>query len=305
MGIFEFLKKKQDKTNEMDFAVKTEKEVEDKEEFVADLSFVELQRVEWESFAGVLKRECVLSNSYIKKPISIEYSLAKDNTPIVELTFKSKTSDSIRKVQLLKDRAYLSVNGAIEAYPETQRNKDLNKLWKRYQAEIRYLNMLNTNREGYFHKSLGERLMRDAQKMIGMSDIYDREQAFLEKYKDVVFDEFCYSALFEKDCNGYKNYAGKFPKFIPLVETKDGKFIDGEPVIPFTPKTLELCILHLTNGQKIEDGEYPEDFVKKCRKIQEYSCFQSDDWDKVIEFGKDIVRKSYQAYCLAGEREIE
>ena len=165
--------------------------------------------------------------------------------------------------------------------------------------------MLDINREGHFHKSRGEKLLREAQKLMRMGDIAEREQAFLKKYKDVVFDEFCYSALFEKDSNGYKNYAEKFPKFIPLVETDDGKFISGEPVIPFTPKTLEHCILRMTNGQKIEDGEYPEDFVKKCRKIQEYSCFQSDDWDKVIEFGKDIVRKSYQAYCLAGEREIE
>ena len=34
-----------------------------------------------------------VSAFYNKNPIYIEYSLAKDNTPMVEMAFKSKTSD--------------------------------------------------------------------------------------------------------------------------------------------------------------------------------------------------------------------
>ena len=108
MGIFEFLKKKQDKANEMDFAEKSEinskeKEIKQEEKFVADLSYVELQFADWVKFAGILKREGVLSNSYDKNPVSVDYFLDKDNSPVVELTFKSKTSDSIRKVKLMSD----------------------------------------------------------------------------------------------------------------------------------------------------------------------------------------------------------
>ena len=146
MNFLDFFRKKVDKSNEMDFAVKPDEEIKHKDKFIPAISFVELQRVDWNEFAGLLKKEGVLSASYDKNPISIEYSLSKDNTPIVELTFKSKTSDSIRKIQLLNDNAFLSINGAIEAFPESQRNKDLNVLWKNLQNRIRYNHMIDANR---------------------------------------------------------------------------------------------------------------------------------------------------------------
>ena len=146
---------------------------------------------------------------------------------------------------------------------------------------------------------------KDAEKMMNMDNIYELEQAFLEKHKDAKFDEFCYSAIFERDRNGFFDYVGELPKFVPLEETKDGYLVAGEPVIPFSPRTLEHCILHMTNGQKIEDGEYLEDFEQKCRKLQKYSCFESENWDKVIEFGKDVVRTQYQVHCLENGFEME
>ena len=146
--------------------------------------------------------------------------------------------------------------------------------------------------------------MNEAKKMIKMQDIYDREQEFLEKYQDVSFDGFYYSVVFEKDINGLYCFGCELPQFIPLQENKEGKRTDRNPVIPFTPRTLEHCILHMTNGQKVEDGEYLDEFEKKCRDLQKYSCFESEDWDKVIEFGKEIVRRQYQAYMITGELEM-
>ena len=308
MGIFEFLKKKQDKSNEMDFAGKSEvnskeKEIKQEEKFVADLSYVELQYADWKKFAGILKREGVLSNSYDKNPVSIEYSLDKDNSPVVELTFRSKTSDSIRRVKLIKDSAYLTVNGAIELYPETQRNKDLKKIWKDYQDGLKYYNYLNTNREEYFHKQKAERMIKTAEKIkTNLCNLYEKEQAFLEENRNAIFDEFCYSTLFEKDERGFSVYVGELPKFIPLEKTEDGHYVSGEPVIPFTPRTLEHCILHMTNGQKIEDAEDLAGFERKCRDLQKYSCFESEDWDNVIEFGKDIVRNQYIVSVAINEK---
>ena len=189
-------------------------------------------------------------------------------------------------------------------YPETQRNKDLNRLWKDYQNRIRYYNMIETNRAGYAHARRGARLIVEAEKMINMKDVYEREQEFLEKNKDARFDEFCYSAIFEKDNTGFINYAGELPQFIPLKETEDGYCISGDPVIPFTPRTLEHCILHMTNGQKVEDGEFLAEFEQKCRKLEKYSCFESEDWDKVIEFAKEIVRNQCIVVMLSQEKEM-
>ena len=308
MGIFEFLKKKQDKSNEMDFAEKSEinskeKEIKQEEKFVADLSFVELQSADWVKFAGILKREGVLANSYIKQPSNVEISLDQKNRPKVSLEFKSKTSDSVRNVELYQDVACLYVNGAIEMYPETQRNKDLNILWKDYQERLKYYNYLNTNREECFQKQKAERMIKTADKIkTNLCNLYEKEQAFLEENRNARFDEFCYSTLFEKDERGFSIYVGELPKFIPLEKTEGGHYVSGEPVIPFTPRTLEHCILHMTNGQKIEDAEDLAGFERKCRDLQKYSCFESEDWDRVIAFGKEIVRNQYIASVITNER---
>ena len=60
MGIFEYLRKKHNKNNEVEFATETTtKPEEKKEDFVAALSYVELQYADWKRFAGMLKRDGV------------------------------------------------------------------------------------------------------------------------------------------------------------------------------------------------------------------------------------------------------
>ena len=94
-------------------------------------------------------------------------------------------------------------------------------------------------------------------------------------------------------------------KFIPLLkEPINGKF-RGEPVVPFSPRTLEFCILHMTDGEMIDHGEYVNDFEAMCRKIQEYSCYESEDWDKVIELGKTLIRQKYMADMLSNGFNME
>jgi len=296
MGIFDIIRKTRDKDNKTDVVDKPEQKIEDKQEFVSDLSYLELQNADWVSFAGILKREGVLSNSYDKKPASIEYSFRKDNSPMVELIFKSKTSDSVRKVQLMNGKAYLFINGATENFPETQRNKTLNKIWEEFQEELRYRNMISTNQDGHFHRMEAERMIKKAKKMKELDNIYGLEQVFLETYKDARFDDFCHTFINDEYSLIYSNY---FPAFIPLLkEPVNGKF-HGTPVVPFSPRTLEFCILHMTDGEMIDHGEYIGDFEAMCRKIQEYSCYESEDWDKVIEMGKNIIRQKYAASMMS------
>ena len=278
------------------------KEVEKKEPFVADLSFIELQNADWIRFAGVLKKVGVLANSYDKKPVSIEYYLDKQNRPVVELTFKSTTSESIRKVQLMEDKAYLFINGVIEVFPETQRNKDLNKIWKKVQEELKYINYLNTNREGHFHKIEAEKMIKKAEKMKGLENIYELEQVFLKAYKDAKFDNFCHTFI-EDDRNPNYSYNLYFPAFIPLLNDPINGSFRGVPAVPFSPRTLEYCILHMTNGEKAHHGEYVANFEKMCKKIQEASCYESEDWEKVIEIGKKIVKEAYQVSLLGNKKE--
>jgi len=57
----------------------------------------------------------------------------------------------------------------------------------------------------------------------------------------------------------------------------------------------------MTEEEKAAHGEYVNDFENMCKKIQKLSCFESEDWDKVIAIGKDIVKKQYQASVVTNE----
>ena len=65
--------------------------VEEKTQFVADISMYELEKANWEEFAGILKANKILPNSYIKKPASVDVKLSKKGQPMVLLTFNSAT----------------------------------------------------------------------------------------------------------------------------------------------------------------------------------------------------------------------
>ena len=276
-------------------------EQEDKKEpFVADISLYEFENVNWTEFGTMLKQNKILPNSYIKEPAEIEVKIGKQGHPMVILTFNSATSSSVRKYMLLQDGAFQDINGVMD----DGKNPELIRVWNNFKDEIKYRNFLNTNREEYFQKSAADRTIKIAERTKKtLEDLYNKEQLFLEKYKDAIFDGFHYQRLELEDGN-YVRY-GELPQFIILKKIEDGKYMDGEGVIPFTPRTLEFCILHMTNGQKIEDGKYPEDFEKKCRQLQAFSGYNSEDWDKVIKTGKNIVRNQYKTSIITNEDERE
>ena len=297
MGIFNKQNKNEEELSKGSFVNNDEPKAE--EVFVSDISLYELEKADWGKFGRVLKQNRILPNSYIKSPTAVQIKLTPKGSPMVLLSFNSATSNSTRKFMLLQDGAFQIVNGAID----NGKNQNLIKVWKAFQEEIRYISKLNTNREAHFNKLRAVRMMKQAEKIMKMSDIYVKEQAFLERYKDISFDGFYFSSAYS-DCGVCIPYGG-LPQFVPLKQTKDGKWIDGEPVLPFTPKTLEFCILHMTNGQKIEDGADPEYFEQKCRTIQKFSCFESDDWDRVIKLGRDVVVKQYQEDCEDKDSQVE
>ena len=208
----------------------------------------------------------------------MQVSLDENNRPKIRLTFESATSTSVREIELTQDSAVQYINGIISG---GIKNQDLISAWKTFQEEIRYYNKLETNREGYFSKLKGDKLMKVAKKLQGMCDIYEREEKFLEKYKDADFDEFTYGTLYTP------------PMFIPYERDEKGMIEYGEGVVPFTPRTLELCIIRMTDNCKAEAGLFLREFEQRCKKIAEESCFSSENWDKVIGYGKEMVKTKY------------
>ena len=273
MDIFSFLRKKKNLENvATDTKVDT---VEEKEPFVADISLVELDNADWTKFAGVLKRDRLLPNSYVKTPADKQLGIDENGKPKIRLTFKSATSNSVRELEFFQNDVSQCVNGTVT----DKQHAELLDAWKNFQDDIRYWTMLETNRSAYFQAMHGETMMKIAMKKKGLKDIYDREQEFLEKYRDASFCEMTYG------------YLDNPPAFIKTSD--DGQYRTDELVVPFSPRTLELCILNMTDECKSEQGMFRKDFENKCKKIAQHSCFGSSDWDQVIAFGKDIVRAKY------------
>ena len=298
MGFLDRIFKSREQENEENDLVTTipEKSESEKPKFVADISLYEFENVNWAEFGSVLKQNRILPNSYIKKPAGIDVKLSKKGQPMVLLTFHSATSSSVREFLLLQDEVFQSVNGAID----DGKNQDLIRVWNKFKDEIRYRNMIYTNREGHFHKMEAERMIKKAERMKKLDNIYELEQAFLEIYKDAKFDDFCHTFIKDENNLEFSNY---FPAFISLLKEPINGNFRGEPAVPFSPKTLEHCILHMTNSEKAHHGEYVNDFERMCRKLQEASCYESEDWDKVIEIGKAVVKQAYQVSVLQNGKE--
>ena len=260
------------------------------EPFVSDISMFELEAADWKKFAAILKQNRVLPNSYIKEPAEVKVALGKNNRPMAFVTYISATSTSMREFLFLQDEVFQSINGAID----DGKDKKLNELWKQFQATIRQKNMLNTNIKGRVHRTEAEKMMAIAKKMSRYDRMFDLEQEFLKAHQDAAFDDFTYiSSYAARKLNLTPDWMS-IPAFIKLEKSAEGNYVENTPVVPFSPKTLEFCISRLTEGCKVENGEYADDFVKMCRIIQEISAYESEDWDKVISKGKDIVEAKFQ-----------
>lgn len=203
-----------------------------------------------------------MPNSYNKKPITVDVKLDKKGEPMVLLTFNSATSDSVREYLLMQNEALQSVNGVMN----NLKNQELIDVWNDFKEQIKDRTRYYTDRESVINKK-AKRMINDANKMLGYGDIYELEQVFLEKYKDAKFDTISY----------LNDSYGMVAAFVLLISDGSGGYKFGVPAVPFSPRTLEYCILHVTDGDKIEYGEYVEDFEKMCREIQKYSCFESED----------------------------
>ena len=270
---------------------------EEKETFLADISLHQLKNADWEKFGSILKQNKILPNSYIKQPTAVEIKTTTNARPMVLLTFNSSTSNSVRRFKLLQDGAFQYINGTID----DGKNQELLNIWNKFKDEIRYLYFLNTNREETLQTLEANRTIKTAERTINtLKNLYNQEQAFLEKYKDFVFHDFNYRTLILDD--GAVIRYGELPQFTALKRLSNVS-IDGERVLPFTPKTLEFCILRMTNCLKIEEGEQLENFEKKCRQIQAFSGYESEDWGNVIEIGKNIVKKQYQSSVITNDYE--
>ena len=280
MGLFN----RKNKENEV---IRNAKEVKTIEPFVADISLYEFEKVNWAEFGSILKQNNILPNSYTKKPSSVDIKLSGDGEPMVLLTFNSSTSDSVREYLLLQNGVFQSINGKID----DGKNQELIDVWNRFKQQIRFRTRYQIDRESVNNKRKARKMIEDADKILHRcDDFYELEQTFLEKYKDVKFDDFTW---FTGRMSGET-----IPAFIPLLKEPINGSFSGESVIPFSPRTLEHCLLHMTNGEKAHHGEYVDEFEKMCRKIQKVSCYESEDWDKVIKIGKDIVKKAYQLSVL-------
>ena len=289
MGIIDFFKKKKIKDTELNnekLNVEVEKQAMENEKFIPDISLYDFENTDWLEFGRLLKQNKLLPNSYNKKPSEVVVKLSKAGQPMVLLTFKSETSNSVRKFMLLQNQAFQYVNDAIG----DGKNQELNNIWNNFKDDIRLTREIITKRTIFKNIQEAESMIESAKKKMQYRNIDKKEQAFLKEYRYAEFDDFCNMPI-----NG--NIIDTIPSFVPLGSSEHKEVNRLKPAVPFSPKTLEFCILHMTNGEKTEHGEYVEEFEQMCRELQEYSCYESENWDQVIEIGKKLVAEQYKKSC--------
>lgn len=93
---------------------------------------------------SILKQNRILPNSYNKIPSDIIVSMDKDKRPMVNLEFKSTTSNSVREFMLFQDGAMQKINGV----PQDSKNQNLIEIWKKFQERVKSTNEIELRRKG-------------------------------------------------------------------------------------------------------------------------------------------------------------
>lgn len=246
-----------------------------KPELKPEISMFELENADWKEFASILKANRLLPNSYLKKPVDVKVAVDMKNKPMVLLTFVSETSDSVREILLRQDMVSQSINGVVNGKDDLR----ILDVWLDYQRELRDRHESILCRDARRNKIQGKALKSKAEKMIALENLLLDELAFLEEYQNVEFDLFM------------PRIVGAPPQFT-IWSNEQNRAIDF--VTPFSPKTLEFCLLRLSEESKADEGIDLETFVQKCRDIQTSSCYESEDWDKVIGYGKKMMLDAWE-----------
>ena len=87
-----------------------------------------LQLIDYQKFGAMLKKESLLPPSYDKNPVDVKIVIVGD-VPRVKLTFKSKTSESIRRVAIYRYDVSFSKNDDIKAFYS---NDLMQQQWKQF-----------------------------------------------------------------------------------------------------------------------------------------------------------------------------
>ena len=250
------------------------------------ISALELKEAKWPEFAASLKAEGLLPNSYDRNPTEVKVFWNEEHQPSVELLFKSKTSDSVRKVVLTENSAYEIVNNG-----ESKANDLIMSEWSNFQRGIRFRRQYKMRDEIFMHKQMGEALKRRnpdkaelADKYFKIADLFEAEKEFFEKHKDDKYEFFGYIGMHEDED----------PFFVKFNNPNDG-FCIGDMVHVFSPRTLEFCVARLAEDEKLVEAGTEKDlqwFREKCQDVARDSVYQSEDWNHTIDMLCDMLKEN-------------
>ncbi len=255
-------------------------------EYSRELSLLEFGEVDWAQFGARLKQEQLLPPSYDRNPTKVTIGLSKRNKPKVEIVFNSKTSDSYRTVVICNDEGVFEyTNGALNQ----PTRPELIKTWKRFKEHIIYKIEHNNKQDAQEIKKQAKELQEEAKQMLNIDMLFEEEKKFLERHKDDTFEFFGYLFNSERET----------PFFVAPEKEQAENVRTAEMVTPFSPKTLEFCVLRLNEEEKFinaEDEESLKSFVQRCNKIASQSIYKTDKWEKTINLLVEILKKHAEEY---------
>ena len=256
-------KKSKERKENLEGAIRSSK----MDKFVPEFSLLDLLDADWRFFGSRLLVNGEFPVRLNLKLESVNVGFGSDNKPYAEVVYKDRKFGYAKTYRLYQKSAKVVKSSRWE-----DENADLDRTWREFK---RYLtaNVVLKRQDGMqYHRILESEYNENTGANIEVLDFekfFKKEEEFLEKYKDVSFDTF----------GTYKGVG----IFAGCQEDSEGCLQYYNMAKPFSPRTLEFCVGHLTDEAKDNELANEEDFRFKCVEVAVNSPYLSKDWERLPE----------------------
>lgn len=241
-----------------------------------EISLLRMLDADWRFFGARLMLKGVIPSVFDQHPKSVKLGIAWNNTPYVELTYKSRKDDDSKTFRLYQEDAKCVIDGTWET-----NNEELLNLWKNFKNYLQGLEFISRNQNIQYHTRMVDDMFKEYPDQkpdaIDFDEFYKKEDEFINEHKYTIFESFgCIED--EYAFAEHKIDLGSETHFMNCVK-------------PFSPRTLEYCVLRLSSEEKDKIRQDIDLFQSKCMGVALSSSFVTEDWERTINLLVDVVGK--------------
>ena len=270
MGIFNKLKNRIKDSG----ILPKQKKVEKQDEIFPEFSLLDLLDANWRSFGCRLMIKNVLPANFSQNPSSVKVGVSDDKKPYAEVTYKDRRTGEMMTYKIYQNFATIVNKTGLEVS-----NEVLEEVWREFRRYLSASAVIKKQEDLQHHRMLESDYNQQQETKIAPLDLKNfekREEQFLLKYKDIEFDSF-----------GLYNDIGLFAG---CEVDSFGGVKNFTIAKPFSPRTLEFCVNHLSKEAKNKEYEDEDKFKLKCTDVAIKSSYLSRDWERLTNILFEVLK---------------